>query len=107
MGPVNSKNTLKDSIFKKIYLGAVYVKPSSMKKTALIDHIADVNNTLQKKDGRGLHWILAGDTNVLKLGLIQRLNSKLKSIAKKVIRINPKTPHETKILDNIMTDLRN
>ena len=99
------KHILKDSIVKKIILGAIYVKPSSRKKTALIDHIADVYNTLKTKHGRGLHWILAGDTNDLKLGPILRLNSNLKSIVKKSTRINPKNPHKVRILDNIITDL--
>ena len=92
-------------MLKKIFLGAIYVKPSSRKKTALIDHIADVYNTLKTKHGRGLHWILAGDTNDLKLGPILRLNSNLKSIVKKSTRINPKNPHKVRILDNIITDL--
>ena len=99
------KQISKDSVVKKIILGAIYVKPSSKKKTALIDHIAEVYNTLRSKHGKGLYWCLAGDTNDLKLGPILRLNANLKSIVKKSTRINPKNQLKTRILDNIITDL--
>ena len=69
-----------------------YVKPSSTKKTALLDHITDVYKTLRSKHGKGLYSILAGDTNDLKLGPILRLNANLKSFVKKSTRINPKNP---------------
>ena len=60
---------------------------------------------MQAKHGKGLYWILAGDTNYLKLGPILRLNAKLKSIVKNPTRINPKNPSKIRILDNIITDL--
>ena len=93
------------SIVKKIVLGAIYVKPRSKKKTATIDHIANVYNVLQAKYGKGLHWILAGDTNDMKLGPIFRINSKLQSIVRKPTRINVKNPSKSTKLDNIITDL--
>ena len=83
----------KDSTIKRIVLGAIYVKPKSRKKTATTEHIAEVYNTLRSKYGKGLHWILAGDTNELKLGPILILNSNLKSIVKKPTRINHKKNH--------------
>ena len=58
-------------------------QPGSKKKTALVDHIAEVYNLLKAKHGRGLYWVLAGDTNDLKLGPILRLNQNLKSVVKK------------------------
>ena len=76
------RQVTKDSAIKRIVLGAMYVKPKSKKITATIDHIADVYNTLRAKYGHGLHWILAGDTNQIKLGPILRLNHNLKSIVK-------------------------
>ena len=99
------KNTSKDSIVKKIVLGAIYVKPNSKKKTATHDHIAEVYNTLSAKYGRGLYWMLAGDTNTLKLGPILRLSHKLKSVVTKPTRINHKNPSKSSVLDNIITDL--
>ena len=68
----------KDSMIKKrIVLGAIYVKPNRRKKSATIDHIAQVYNTLKTKYGQGLHWIFAGDTNDLKIGPILGLNANL------------------------------
>ena len=69
------KQVTKDSIIRKIVIGALYVKPSSRKKSATIDHIAEVYNMLRAKYVKGLYWVLAGDTNNLKLGPILRLNN--------------------------------
>ena len=80
---LTSKLVSKDITMRHIILGAIYVKPKSRKKTATTDHTADVYNTLRSKYGKGLFWILAGDTNELKLGPILRLNSNLRSIVKK------------------------
>ena len=82
------KNVPKDSIIKKIFLVALYVKPGSKKKTVTTNHIAEVYNCLNTKYGKGTFWILAGDTNELKLGPILALSSKLKSVVKKPTRIN-------------------
>ena len=99
------KHTTKDSIVKKIVIGALYVKPSSRKNSATLDHIAEVYNMLKAKYVKGLFWVLAGDTNDLKLGPILRLSSKLKSVVKKPTRLNPKNPQKSSILDNIITDM--
>ena len=79
----------------------------SRKNSATIDHIAEVYNSLRPKFGHGLHWIIAGDTNQMKLGPVLRLNHNLKSIVKKPTRINTKNPSKISILDNIITDLHN
>ena len=81
------------------------MKPGSKKKTATNDHIAEVYNTMRAKYSKGLHWIIAGDTNELKLGPILRLNENLKSVVKKPTRLNKKNPSKSSILDNIITDL--
>ena len=104
-GLLTPRNVSKDSIIKKIVIGAIYVKPNSRKKTATHDHIADVYNTLSAKYGRGTYWILAGDTNTLNLNPILALNHKLKSVVKKPTRINHENPSKNSILDNIITDL--
>ena len=101
MGTPHSKEHIKDSIVKNIVLGALYVKPNSRKKTATLDHIAEVYNNLNAKYGEGTFWILAGDTNTLKLGPILSHNHKLKSVVTKPTRLN----HKNSTLDNIITDL--
>ena len=93
----------KDSIIRKIVLGAKYVKPRI--KNATVDHIANVHNVIQTRYGKGLQWILAGDTKDLKLGPIPRLNTKFQSIVSKPTRINIKNPSKSSKLDIIITDL--
>ena len=63
---ITPKNTQNDSKIQKIILGAIYSKPNSRKKTATLDHITDVFNQMSVKFQKGLHFILAGDTNDLK-----------------------------------------
>ena len=55
-----------ESTIQKIVVGSLYCKPGSKKKTALLDHIAEVHQMLSAKYRKGLHWILAGDFNELK-----------------------------------------
>ena len=71
-------------------LGAIYVKPGSKKKTATIDHIAEVYNTMRAKYSKGLHWVISGDTNEMKQGQILRLNQNLKSVVKEPTQLNKK-----------------
>ena len=89
-----------DSIIQNIVLGSIYCKPKSKKKTALLDHIAETYNFLNMKYGKGLHWLLAGDTNDLKLDQILSLSPSLKSVVVTPTRLNP-----DRILDNMITDL--
>ena len=58
-------NVTHDSNVQKIACCAIYSKPKSHCKTLLLDHISDAFNILNTKYGRGLHFILAGDTNDL------------------------------------------
>ena len=97
---VTPKNIHNDSKIKKIVVGAVYVKPNSRKKTETIDHISDVYNQLGVKYPKGLHWIIAGDTNDLKLDMILHLSPNFKQLVTKCTRLNP-----PRILDPIITDL--
>ena len=94
------KNVTSDSTIQNIVLGSIYSKPNSKKKTALLDHIAETYNFLSTKYGQGLYWILAGDTNDLKLQPILNLSPNMKSLVKEPTRKNP-----DKILDNIITDM--
>ena len=94
------KNVSSDSTIQNIVLGSVYSKPNSKKKKATLDHIAETYNFLNAKFGKGLFWILAGDTNDLNLAPILHLSPTLKSVVTKPTRLNP-----DRILDNIITDL--
>ena len=94
------KNSSRNSLVQKIVVGAVYVRPNSKKKKETLDHIALTYNFLSVKYNKGLYWIIAGDTNDLKLDSILHLNPNLKSVVKKPTRLNPDN-----ILDNIITDL--
>ena len=79
---------------------AVYVKPNSRKKTATIDHISYVYNHLGVKYPKGLYWIIASDTNDLKLDMILNLSPNFKKLVTKYTRLNP-----PRIIDPIVTDL--
>ena len=96
------KSVSNDSIVQKIVLGSLYSKPKSKHKTAMVDHIAETYNFLNAKYGKGLYWILAGDTNDLKLEPILSLSPNLKSVVRNPTRLNP-----DRILDNIVTDMSN
>ena len=63
-------------------------------------HRAETYNQLNAKYGKGLYWILAGDTNDLKLDPILHLSPNLKSVVTKPTRLNP-----DRVLDNIIKDL--
>ena len=69
------KNVSNVSKIQKIVVGSIYSKPDSRKKSLLLDHISEVYHLLSSKYRKGLHWILAGDTNDLNLSSILDLNS--------------------------------
>ena len=81
-------------------VGSIYCKPDSRKKSILLDHIAEVFHMMSSKYEKGLHWILCGDTNDLKIQSILQLSSKLKQVVQHPTRLNP-----PKILDPIITTL--
>ena len=92
------RNITPTSLIKKIVVAAIYSKPKSKKKTALLDHIGETYHMLNAKYQSGLHWILAGDTNDLKLGSILSLSPKLKQVVRTPTR-------KSEILDPIITSL--
>ena len=95
------KNVTQSSKIKKIACAAIYVKPGSKHKTDTLDHISDAFNILNTKYGRGLHFILAGDTNELRLKPILDLGSNLVQIVTKPTRTDKITKKES-ILDPII-----
>ena len=94
------KNVSNESKIQKIVVGSVYSKPDSRKKSLLHDHIAQVYSALNVKYKKGLHWIICGDTNDLKLEPILQLNPKLKQVVQNPTRLDP-----PRILDPIITTL--
>ena len=94
------KNVTNASSIQKIVVASIYCKPDSRKKTMLLDHIAEVYNLLSAKYKRGLHWILCGDTNDLKLDQILMLNANFRQVVQNPTRMNP-----PRLLDPIITTL--
>ena len=99
-GLMTPKNVSNDCVVQKIVVGCIYCKPNSKKKSELLDHIASTYNFLSTKYGKGTYWLLAGDTNDLKLDNIINLSPNMRSMVKKPTRLNPDN-----ILDNILTDM--
>ena len=83
------RNITNDSLIKKIACCALYCKPNSRKKSLLLDHIADAYNILGRKYGTGLHYVIAGDTNDLKLDSILSLDSRFVQVVQKWTRMDP------------------
>ena len=96
------KNVTRSSKIQEIVVAAIYSKPNSHFKTKLLDHISDVFNVMSTKKGHGVHFILAGDTNELKLNPILSLSPLMKQIVTKPTRHNP-----PRLLDPIVTTLSN
>ena len=72
------QNTSQFSKVQKIACCSLYSPPNSRKKSLLLDHISDAFNVLSKKYTKGLHFIIAGDTNDLKHESILNLSPNLK-----------------------------
>ena len=83
------KNLTNDSKIRKIACCSLYSKPDSRKKSLLLDHISDAFNILSKKYGRGLHFIIAGDTNYLNLQPILNLSPTFCQIVQDFTRMDP------------------
>ena len=94
------KNSTTASQIQKIAVGSIYCKPNSRKKTLLLDHIAQVYSQLCSKYSSGLHWIICGDTNDLKLDTILHLNKQMKQVVQNPTRLDP-----PRIIDPIITTL--
>lgn len=96
------KNVTNASKIQKIAVCSLYSKPDSRKKSLLHDHISQVYNQLSSKYSKGLHWIICGDTNDLKLDPILHLNKNLKQVVLNPTRLDPPA-----MLDPIITTLFN
>ena len=96
------KNIQNDAKIQKIACCSIYSKPKSKKKTLLLDHLSDAFNILSTKYGRGLEFVIAGDTNDLNLSPILSLSPRFHQIVKNWTRMDPPA-----ILDPIITTLSN
>ena len=94
------KGVTHDSKIQKIACCALYSKPDSKKKSLLLDHISDAFNLLSMKYQRGLHFVIAGDTNDLHLQPILNLSPRFQQIVKDWTRMDPPA-----LLDPILTTL--
>ena len=65
-----------------------------------MDYISDVYNAMSKKYPKGTYWILAGDSNDLKLDSILNLSPQMKQVVDSPTRLKP-----PRLLDPIMTTL--
>ena len=97
---ITPKEVSNSSLIKRIVLASFYSKPSSKKKTLLLDHISEVYHFLSSKYTDGLYWCFAADKNDLKIDAILGLNQNLKQCVKNPTRFNPPA-----ILDIFITDL--
>ena len=83
----------------------MYCKPGSKTKSDLVDHISEACTILSTKYEKGLHFIIAGDTNDLNLAPILSLSPNLAQIVNKPTRVDHVTGVES-ILDPVITTLR-
>ena len=86
---ISPKEVTNDSKIKRIALCSLYSKPDSRKKSLLIDHINHAFNLISTKYSDGLHFIIAGDTNDLKLDNILNLSDGMKQLVTDVTRLDP------------------
>ena len=94
------RNVTNASKVQKIVVCSLYSKPDNRKTSLLHDHIFQVYNQLCSKYTKGLHWIICGDTNDLKLDPILHLNKNLKQVIQDSTRLDP-----PRMLDPIITTL--
>jgi hypothetical protein len=97
---ITPKGVQNNSIIQRIVCGSVYLTTSARSHVPLLDHITDVYNILSTKYQKGLQWIIAGDTNRMKLDVILNLDPKMKQIVQTPTRLNPDA-----ILDPILMTL--
>ena len=98
------KNVNQTSKIQKIVCASIYSKHGSNKKSDLLDHISDAFHIVNTKFGRGLHMIIAGDTNDLRLKPIIDLSPSLVQIVTMPTR-EDKTTGKKAMLDPIIMTL--
>ena len=84
---ISPKNITNNNKIKRIALCSIYSKPDSRKKSLLLDHNNHAFNVISTKYSDGLHFIIAGDTNDLKLDNILNLSENMKQLVTDVTRL--------------------
>ena len=97
---ITPKILTNNSMIKHIAVCSFYSKPRSRSKSLLLDHISQAFNIISAKYTEGLHFILAGDSNDLKLENILNLSPHFRQMVTGVTRLNP-----PKMLDPVITTL--
>ena len=97
---ISPKNITSNSRVQKIALCSFYSKPNSKAKSLLVDHINQAYNIISTKYPKGLHFIIAGDSNDLKLDNILNISPQLSQVVNSPTRLNPPA-----MLDPIITTL--
>ena len=97
---ISPKEISNNSIVKKIAVASIYSKPDSRNKTVLLDHISETYNLLCSKYNDGLYFIIAGDTNDLKLDSLLNLSPNMGQVVTDFTRMNP-----PRLLDPILTTM--
>ena len=85
------KDVNQTSKIKRIVCASIYSKPGSKHKTDLLDHISEAFNIVSTKFGEGLQFIIAGDTNELRLKPILYLSLTLVQTVTKPTRFDKTT----------------
>ena len=96
------KNNKGNENIKRIILCSFYSPPNSNTKFQLIDHISGIYHFMSAKYGEGLHFIMAGDSNDMKIDNILQLSHAMRQVVIDYTRLNPPA-----ILDPIITTLGN
>ena len=101
--PINVSNT---SIIQKIACCAFYSRPQSTapQRAALLDHITESFHILSTKYSKGLHFIMAGDANRLRLDPILHLSPLMRSVVGEPTRLG-EPGSAPAMLDPILTTL--
>ena len=88
----------KNDLIENIALASIYVSPTSVYKTASINHIIDTIHLLRAKYDNKINYLIAGDVNRLKIDQILDSYGPLRQIITSATR-------NSAILENIITDL--
>ena len=94
------KKVTNSSKIKKLIVASFYSKPSSRKKTLLLDHISEVYHQMLARYKDGVYFYICGDKNELKVDAILSLNQQLKQCVDMPTRLSPPA-----VIDVIITDL--
>ena len=88
----------KNDLIENIAIGSIYVSPTSVYKTATIDHIIDTIHLLRSQYDNKINVLVGGDVNKVKIDRILECYGPLRQIITTATR-------QSAILENVITDL--